>query len=124
MLEEFFSDTAEPLDLAIRTIIGMDPEAVQERFTAFAQQASEADRQADALLALLQNHIARYGSITVDRLYDAPFTVVDADGLDGVFEDEDEVNDLLQHRADLRPADRGALRRQTRTKGRINNGHG
>ena len=30
------------------------------------------------------------------KLYDTPFTVVDSDGLDGVFEDETEVNDLLE----------------------------
>ena len=75
-----------PLDLAIRVIIGLDPEAVAARFCDFRPQAPDADREADAVPGLLQNHIARYGSITIDRLYEPPFTVVDADGLDGVFE--------------------------------------
>ncbi len=43
----------------------------------------------------MQNHIARFGSITLDRLYEQPFTVVDADGLDGVFEKPEEIDDLL-----------------------------
>ena len=46
-------------------------------------------------LGLLQNHIARYGSVTLDRLYEQPFTVVDADGLDGVFVKPEEIDDLL-----------------------------
>jgi type I restriction enzyme, R subunit len=45
-------------------------------------------------LGLLQNHIARFGSVTLDRLYEQP-TVVDADGLDGVFESPEEIDDLL-----------------------------
>jgi type I restriction enzyme R subunit len=96
VLKEFFSATAEPLQWAIRAIIGMDPKAVEERFSAFARKHPLLTAKQTRFLALLQNHIARYGSITVDRLYEAPFTVVDADGLEGVFEHEDEVSDLLQ----------------------------
>lgn len=36
-------------------------------------------------LQLLQNNIAKFGSIELDKLYEAPFTQVHADGLDGVF---------------------------------------
>ncbi|MEW8192865.1 MAG: DEAD/DEAH box helicase family protein, partial [Candidatus Thiodiazotropha sp.] len=96
VLAEFFGATAEPLQFAIRTIIGMDPEAVQAKFAAFARKHPKLTAKQTRFMALLQNHIARYGSITVERLYDAPFTVVDADGLDGVFENENEVNDLLE----------------------------
>lgn len=96
VLAEFFGATAEPLQFAIRTIIGMDPEAVQAKFAAFARKHPKLTAKQTRFMALLQNHLARYGSITVDRLYDAPFTVVDADGLDGVFENENEVNDLLE----------------------------
>ena len=96
VLAEFFSATAEPLQFEIRTIIGMDPNAVEAKFSDFARKHPKLTAKQTCFLALLQNHIARYGSITVERLYDAPFTVVDADGLDGVFEDENEVNDLLE----------------------------
>ena len=95
VLAEFFTTTAEPVEFAIRGIIGMDPKAVAERFTEFARKYPLTAKQT-RFLGLLQNHIARYGSITVDRLYEDPFTVVDADGLDGVFRSEDEVNDLLE----------------------------
>ena len=96
VLAEFFSATAEPLQFAIRGIIGMDPEAVKATFSDFARKHPSITAKQTRFLALLQNHIARYGSITVERLYDRPFTVVDSDGLDGVFEDETEVNDLLE----------------------------
>lgn len=94
VLAEFFS-TAEPLQFAIRSIIGLVAEAVQAKFAEFARKHPKLTAKQTRFLALLQNHIARFGSITIEKLYEAPFTVVDADGLDGVFEDETEINDLL-----------------------------
>jgi type I restriction enzyme R subunit len=95
VLAEFFSATAEPLQFAIRSVIGMDAEAVQAKFAEFAQKHPKLTAKQTRFLALLQNHVARFGSITVEKLYEAPFTVVDADGLDGVFKNESEVSDLL-----------------------------
>lgn len=95
ILAEFFCATAEPLQFAIRSVIGMEAEAVQAKFAEFARKHPKLTAKQTRFLALLQNHIARYGSITVEKLYEAPFTVVDADGLDGVFENESEVSDLL-----------------------------
>lgn len=96
ILAEFFSSTAEPLQFVMRSIVGMDPKAVAAHFSVFAQKHPELTAKQTRFLGLLQNHIARYGSITLDRLYEAPFTVIDADGPDGVFEREDEINDLLE----------------------------
>lgn len=96
VLAEFFSSTAEPLQFTIRTIIGMDPEAVKAKFSDFAGKHPKLTAKQTRFLALLQNHIARYGFVTVERLYDTPFTVIDSDGPDGVFEDEIAVNDLLE----------------------------
>lgn len=95
VLEEFFADTARPLDFAIREIIGLDPEAVAGRFAEFARRHPSLTAKQTRFLGLLQNHIARFGSVTLDRLYEQPFTVVDADGLDGVFEKPEEIDDLL-----------------------------
>ena len=94
-LEEFFNATAQPLTFTIRTIVGMEPEAVQTKFSEFARKHPKLTAKQTRFLSLLQNHIARYGTIAIERLYEAPFTVVDADGLDGVFENESEVSDLL-----------------------------
>ena len=95
-LEEFFSETAAPLYLTIRTIVGMNPEAVRDKFTNFVQKHPKLTAKQTHFLSLLQNHIARYGTIEVARLYDAPFTVIDADGPDGVFENENELLDLIE----------------------------
>lgn len=95
-LEEFFSETAAPLHYVIRTIVGMDTEAVQEKFRSFVQKHPTLTAKQTRFLALLQNHIARFGTITVERFYESPFTVIDADGPDGVFEDENEVSDLIE----------------------------
>ena len=95
VLKEFFAETAVPLDFAIRSIVGLDPDAVAVRFSDFARKHPTLTAKQTRFLGLLQNHIARFGSITLDRLYEQPFTVVDADGLDGVFEDSDEIDDLL-----------------------------
>ncbi len=95
VLEEFFAYTAVPLDFAIRSIVGLDPEAVAVRFAEFARRHPSLTAKQTRFLGLLQNHIARFGSVTVDRLYEQPFTVVDADGLDGVFEKTEQIDDLL-----------------------------
>lgn len=94
-LEEFFSETAGPLYIAIRMIVGMDPDAVREKFTSFVQKHPKLSAKQTRFLALLQNHITRYGTIEVERLYDDPFTVVDADGPDGIFQDEADLTDLI-----------------------------
>jgi len=96
VLQEFFSETALPLDFAIRSIVGLDPTAVALRFAEFSRAHPKLTAKQTRFLGLLQNHIARFGSITLDRLYDQPFTIVDADGLDGVFEHPQEIKDLLQ----------------------------
>ena len=95
MLEEFFSATASPLYVAIRSIVGMDPKAVSDRFAGFVQRHPMLTAKQTRFLALLQNHITRYGTIEVERLYDAPFTVIDADGPDGVFTNEDELSEFI-----------------------------
>ena len=46
-------------------------------------------------MSLLKAHIARYGSIEIDKLYEPPFTTIDSDGVDGVFPNEEDVDALL-----------------------------
>lgn len=92
-----FYDAALPLDFILRSIVGMEPEAVKARFAAFVQNHPGLSAKQTRFLSLLQNHLARYGAIEVARLYDSPFTRVDADSIDGVFnaEQADELIALL-----------------------------
>ena len=94
VLKEFF-ETADPLDHALRSIIGMDAEIVNERFSEFVARYSRLTANQVSFLNLLKNHISRYGSIELDQLYEPPFTTLHTDGLDGVFIDERMINDLI-----------------------------
>jgi type I restriction enzyme R subunit len=93
-LMDYFPETAGHLDQAIRSVIGMDARAVHERFTEFVQEHSSLASHQIKFLDLLQNHIARYGSIEVERLYEPPFTLLHSDGIDGLF-DEPLADELL-----------------------------
>src|SRR5207302_4481230 len=72
-LVEYYPDCAGQLDRAIRSIIGLDAAAVHLQFTSFVQQHPTLNSAQIRFLDLLQNHIAKYGSIEVARLYEPPF---------------------------------------------------
>ncbi len=95
---------AKGLDNAIRGIIGMDADAVHERFTAFVQEHPSLASHQIKFLDLLQNHISKYGAIDVDRLYEPPFTNVHSDGLDGIFDDA-LAGELLEIVESFKPSD-------------------
>jgi type I restriction enzyme R subunit len=84
-LMDYFQQ-AESLDQAIREIIGMDADAVHERFTRFVQAHPNLASHQIKFLDLLRNHIAKFGSIKTDDLYEPPFTTLHSDSLDGLFE--------------------------------------
>ena len=93
-LVEYFPDTAGSLDRAIRGIIGRDAGAVRQRFEEFVADHPGLVSHQIQFLDLLQNHIAKYGAIDIERLYEPPFTLIDSDGLDGLF-DEALATELL-----------------------------
>jgi type I restriction enzyme R subunit len=95
-LMDYFQQ-AESLDQAIREIIGMDADAVHERFTEFVQSHPNLASHQIKFLDLLQNHIAKFGSIKTDDLYEPPFTTLHNDSLDGLFEESlaDELFEII-----------------------------
>lgn len=97
VLEEFFADTALPPDFAIRSIVGLDPEAVAARFAESAgRHPSALLRSRPASLGCFKTTSPASGSVTLDRLCCcAVHCVVDADYPDGVFEKPEEIDDLL-----------------------------
>jgi type I restriction enzyme R subunit len=102
VLTEFYEE-AQPLDFIIRRIIGMDGAAVKGRFEHFVQRYPRLSSSQILFLNLLQNHISKYGSIDIDRLYEPPFTTVASDGVDGVFTDEAQVAELIHILEDFQP---------------------
>jgi len=95
ILREFFEDTAEPLDYAIRSIIGMDADTVNTRFAGFIFSHPGLTANQMSFLNLLKNHISRYGAVEIEDLYEPPFTTLHSDGLDGVFRDEHMIDELM-----------------------------
>lgn len=111
ILREFFQSTAEPLDFAIRGIIGMDAEAVNNRFSDFIFTHPELTANQVSFLNLLKNHISRYGAIDIEQLYKSPFTMLHSDGLDGVFMDEQMIDELIAIIETFKPQPHGELKR-------------
>lgn len=95
LLKEFYV-VAEPLDKIIRSIVGMEAEAVHERFQDFVHANPQLTAQQLQFLQLLQNHIGRYGTIELERLYDPPFNRIHTEGLDGVFKDQALVKQVIE----------------------------
>ncbi len=102
-LTEFYPDTAGDLATAIRTIVGMEPEVVAERFSEFFTRHPQMSAKQQRFMALLQNHIAKFGVVTLDKLYESPFTQVSEEGPDGIF-DNAAVEDLITAINGFRPA--------------------
>jgi type I restriction enzyme, R subunit len=96
LLKEFYV-VAEPLEKIIRSIVGMDAVAVQEKFKDFVHATPKLTAHQLQFLQLLQNHIGRHGTIEIDQLYEEPFTRIHAEGIDGVFKDDaaDQLINLL-----------------------------
>ena len=94
-LREFYPETAGSLEDLIRGIVGMEAAAVDARFVKFAASYPLTGSQTQ-FLAMLKQEIAAHGRIAIDRLYDSPFTAVHSDGLDGVFGDERQVQEILE----------------------------
>lgn len=93
-LREFYPDTAVSLGLILRGIVGLDHEAVEAKFTAFAQSHALSSQQL-RFLAMLKDHIRQFGAIAVAQLFDAPFNTLHAEGLGGVFPNSTQLDELV-----------------------------
>jgi type I restriction enzyme R subunit len=93
-LKQFY-DSATGLDQILRSIVGMNAEIVNEKFAKFVQQYPSLNSSQIKFLNLLQNQIAKHGAITVAALYDAPFTTLHAEGLEGVFPNGEAADQLV-----------------------------
>lgn len=95
-LLSYFPNKKNRLDLAIRQIIGLNAEAVDRHFTQFLQKYPDLTSHQMRFLDLIQKHIVNYGKLDIDRLYEAPFTQIHVESVDGIFTNESQINDLLQ----------------------------
>lgn len=107
LLKEFYAE-AQPLDFILRRIIGMASAAVTARFEHFVQKYPQLSANQVLFLNMLKNHISKYGTIEIERLYEPPFTHLASDGVDGVFKDEAQVDELLLILERFKPESTGA----------------
>ncbi|WP_375277997.1 type I restriction endonuclease subunit R, partial [Pseudoalteromonas marina] len=73
-LKEFFPESTATLDKILRTIVGMDKNAIEQSFTTFVQQIhTHVNAKQQRFISMLKNHLIRHGAIEIDQLYKAPF---------------------------------------------------
>ena len=94
-LLKHYPNKAKNLALAIRRVIGMDAAKVDEHLKAFVRRYPALNANQIRFLELLKSHIATYGAIEIDRLWESPFTTLHAEGIDGIFTDSAQVDSLL-----------------------------
>lgn len=102
-LRERLPDLSENLEIAIRSIIGMDAGAVHARFEEFIHRYPQLNSKQLRFLGMLKNYLIKHGLIEIDRLYEPPFTTIDSVGIDGVFTEDPQINELLEIIAAFNP---------------------
>jgi type I restriction enzyme, R subunit len=95
-LLDHYPNKSQNLALAIRRVIGLDAAKVSEHFKAFVQQYPALNSNQIRCLELLKSHVAIYGAIELERLWESPFTTLHAEGIDSIFPDSAQVDSLLE----------------------------
>lgn len=95
LLKEFYPDTADHLDLAIRRIIGLEPEYITKQFQSFIKENPNLNSTQLKFIQLLTNHIAKYGTLKLENLFEPPFTSIDSDGVYGIFPSEEQAEKII-----------------------------
>lgn len=88
-------ETRRSLLSVFRGLVGLEAEAVEKAFTAFIHKHPRLSSQQLRFLQVLQNYIAQNGGIELERLYEPPFTTLHAESVDGIFNDKEDVDELL-----------------------------
>lgn len=88
-------ETRRSLLSVFRGLVGLEAEAVEKAFAAFVHKHPRLSSQQLRFLQVLQNYIAQNGGIELERLYEPPFTTLHAESVDGIFNDKEDVDELL-----------------------------
>lgn len=88
-----FYGSAAPLDQILRSIVGMDAEAVNSRFATFVQAYPSLSAKQVQFLGMLKRQIAQSGAIELNSLYEMPFSAVG--DLDELFDNDAQIDSLL-----------------------------
>jgi type I restriction enzyme R subunit len=96
-------ETRRSLLYTLRGLVGLDAEAVDAAFTGFVHRHPRLSAQQLRFLQLLKHYIAQNGGIEIDRLYQDPFTSLHAGGIDGVFTEPAQVDEIVDILAAFTP---------------------
>ena len=77
-------------------IVGMEGDRVKAVLDAFVNEYEKLNPNQLRFLDLLRKHIEQYGPIKPEKLWDAPFTGIHSEGVDGVFPDSKQVDRLIE----------------------------
>ncbi|MBN2642146.1 MAG: DEAD/DEAH box helicase family protein [Victivallales bacterium] len=94
-LLEIYPNKADRIDNAIRQVIGYDPKKVEEFFSEFINNHPDLSSHQMRFLDLLKGQIREYGSIELDKLWEAPFTRLNSLGIDGIFSNPDDTDEII-----------------------------
>ncbi len=88
--EECFG-TEKSLPLFIRSLVGLDRQAVQQAFSKYLQGSIYNERQI-RFIEMVIEHLTIRGTLEASQLYEPPFNQIHYEGKDGVFGDGDADN--------------------------------
>ncbi|MCG7995581.1 MAG: DEAD/DEAH box helicase family protein [Candidatus Thiodiazotropha taylori] len=88
-----FYDTAAPMEQILRSIVGMDAEAVNQRFADFVQAYPSLNAHQVQFLGELKRRIAKSGAVEIDNLYEGTFAAIG--DLDALFNNEQQIDELI-----------------------------
>lgn len=83
--------TDKPLSLFIRSLVGLDRQAVQAAFSKYLQGTTYNEKQI-RFVEMMIEHLTMRGTLEVSQLYEPPFNQIHYEGIDGVFSDRDADN--------------------------------
>jgi len=88
--EECFG-TEKSLPLFIRSLVGLDRQAVQQAFSKYLQGSTYNEKQI-RFIEMMIDHLTQNGVLDAAQLYEPPFNQIHYEGIDGVFGDADADN--------------------------------
>ncbi|MEQ8407026.1 MAG: DEAD/DEAH box helicase family protein [Gammaproteobacteria bacterium] len=91
-LKDFY-DTAAPMEQILRSIVGLDANVVNQKFSKFVHAYPSLQARQVQFLGMLKRQIEKSGSVEISSLYEMPFTAIGE--LDTLFSDEKQIDELL-----------------------------
>jgi len=96
LLKYAFPETTGDLEKSFHKILNSDPKFIETQFSEFIQKHGELKADQIQFLSMIKNHLVQYGGIELEKLYEPPFTLLDNQGIDGVFPTEETVDEIFQ----------------------------